>query len=410
MPAIRFFPVQEYLFRYTDLDDYEIAWNNLNQIAMNYSEDLAGRPFDPERSPARIRLQLEGATTFVPEEGPNAGETLYTGGSITKVSFFSEANQLQVQITDIDFPLSTFQSMVTVGELFRTYDAFVAGGSTFNGSRISDDIATGFGDDRVFAGAGNDYIKDKGGSDRYFGGAGDNDTVTYDEWFWDNPEQVISGIDVDLAQERVIGPDGNRDFLRSIEEVRGTFTDDVFRGDGNDNGFYGLGGEDFFDGRGGFDIIYYRRDDDQGGTAGVRVNMFTREARDGFGQIDTFVNIEGAVGSNTNDVFDDAAGDNYYDGRDGDDWFYIARGNDVIRGNEGADRFFFRGNNFGDNEIRDFERSEGDLISIRNASSFGDLTITDNGNGDAVIAFANGTVTVEGWSESELMASDFIFV
>ncbi len=84
-------------------------------------------------------------------------------------------------------------------------------------------------------------------------------------------------------------------------------------------------------------------------------------------------------------------------------------GNDTLTGWTGADTFIFA-DNFGDDEITDFEDGS-DLIRIDiDGLTFADLTITDN-NGDVGIAIANhGTITVSNLNASILTEDDFVFV
>jgi hypothetical protein len=88
---------------------------------------------------------------------------------------------------------------------------------------------------------GGSYIKDRGGADTYRGNADAHDTVSYNFW-GQGPRIPSSGIDANLKRGRVDGPDGETDRLISIEQLRGTLLDDVFRGDGQDNIFHGLRG------------------------------------------------------------------------------------------------------------------------------------------------------------------------
>jgi Ca2+-binding RTX toxin-like protein len=265
----------------------------------------------------------------------------------------------------------------------------------------------------ITAGNSGSYIKDHGGADRYIGGndGDDNpwnnrDTVTYSEWFW-NPKGVISGIHADIKKGKIIGPDGFTDTIKNIEEIRGTFLKDTMLGDGTENWFNGLQGNDLLNGRGGSDTVSYHKDARHGGTDGVKVNLKEGFARDGFGNTDKLKSIEGAKGTDTQDVFVGNDKPNWFDGRDGDDVFRLYKGNDNVRGGDGDDRFVFYGSSFGENIIRDFD--DGDKIKIRNAGSFSDLKIKTSSDGDALIKFAGNSIELDGVGKSDVSADDFIF-
>ncbi|MFM2357026.1 MAG: hypothetical protein RLZZ528_2762, partial [Pseudomonadota bacterium] len=104
----------------------------------------------------------------------------------------------------------------------------------------------------------------------------------------------------------------------------------------------------------------------------------------------------------------DSTGDNYLEGRDGDDIFKLSGGNDDVDGGAGADDFQFYGA-FGDDLIYDFSQGDGDIITIEGPASFAALTITQNGS-DTEIAYNGNTITLENFTATNLGAGDFVFV
>jgi Ca2+-binding RTX toxin-like protein len=291
--------------------------------------------------------------------------------------------------------LASFMTIAANG--IFVWDYVATGKNTFIGSNDSmsngwdgDDIVTGSGKDLVKARGGDDYITDKGGSDIYKGGSG-WDIVTYDNWQY-YAGQVKSGIKANLEKGWIEGPDGKTDKIYSIEEVRGTFLKDVFIGNSKDNAFVGLQGNDVFKGKGGFDTVSYHRDERRGGTDGVIVDLANKTARDGFGNTDTLKSIEGARGTNQDDVFI---------GNGKDNWF---------RGDDGADEFQFLGGAFGYDVIQDYDHGEGDMIVFKGGpANFAALTISQNGS-DAEIDWAGNTIVLRDYDSNDLTAGDFMFI
>ncbi len=119
-------------------------------------------------------------------------------------------------------------------------------------------------------------------------------------------------------------------------------------------------------------------------------------------------------------------GDDTMNGGVGDDTMDGSWGNDTLTGGAwDADTFVFGGNSNGHDTITDFGsmniydinngniiETDRDKIEIRGGTTFSDLTITNNAEGDAVITgYADdSSITLEDVSASELTESDFIFV
>jgi Ca2+-binding RTX toxin-like protein len=150
------------------------------------------------------------------------------------------------------------------------------------GSSANDDISGGPGKDRLIGRGGNDTLRDENGKDVAKGGGG-NDLL------FDGPgndllsggpgEDTIDvygaqsiGVVVDLRHHKVRSPDLGKDRLAAnIEDVLGSFYDDVIYGDKLDNVIdadagddtvYGNGGDDTIDGQDGKDTLYGGPGDD----------------------------------------------------------------------------------------------------------------------------------------------------
>jgi len=83
------------------------------------------------------------------------------------------------------------------------------------------------------------------------------------------------------------------------------------------------------------------------------------------------------------------------------------KGNDQITGGNGSDLFVFNSGT-GDDTVTGFTGGT-DMIEIRSgAQSFAGLTITDQG-GDALVAFDDASVLLQGVAIADLTEDDFLF-
>lgn len=190
---------------------------------------------------------------------------------------------------DIKTSLGNFDDNVNAGggdDTVRTYD----GDDNIIGGAGNDSLYGGAGDDIIRGGEGNDYIEGGLGDDQLFGGAGDdevyggegNDIVAGgagsdivdggagDDILLATPDQgndqfiggtgndtidfSLSGeaMEIDLAAGTATAIDGDADIgeitIDSVENVVGSFGDDIIIGDANDNILRGGGGDDYIDG------------------------------------------------------------------------------------------------------------------------------------------------------------------
>jgi hypothetical protein len=168
-----------------------------------------------------------------------------------------------------------------------------------------------------------------GGNDTFTGSSTD-DEISYAH---DSSNGGSAGVTVNLASGTATDGFGNTDTFSSIEMVRGTSSVDVMTGGGNDSfeRFRGLGGADTFIGTtAGFQEIDYSNDNFFGGGAAVTVNFSTNTAVDGFGDTDTFSNINRASGTEFNDTFIAGSSGFRFRGLDGADTFTGGAGSDRI--------------------------------------------------------------------------------
>jgi Ca2+-binding RTX toxin-like protein len=253
---------------------------------------------------------------------------------------------------------------------------------------IGNDVMDGGADDdRLYGEDGNDTLTGGSGADTLDGGAGDDIFVG-----GSGNDTFVGGNDVDVADYRnatakiVIAPDVlNGDVLStgtlSTSEGVDVINDDVeivygsngfgdtITGNANNNTLYGWGGNDILGGGTGDDVVYGGDGNDiiaggdgadtlSGGnvgvasgtdtvdysadTAAVTVNLssgFTingvaqNSAVDGWGKTDSITNFYKILGSAYNDTLIGKTGaDDYLQGNNGDDWFVMTTGNDIING------------------------------------------------------------------------------
>ena len=174
-------------------------------------------------------------------------------------------------------------------------------------------------------------------------------------------------------------------------KLHGTFSRDwIFGGKGNDI-LRGKGHEDYLYGGLGDDTLYGGRGNDVlfGG------DQTPRGGPDGD---DTL------YGGKGNDILLGDGGDDTLYGGKGNDVLWGNKGDDLLRGGLGNDRFSFRKGD-GNDIIRDFE--DGDKIYM---SGVNKVTLTDNadGNGNTVVTYDGGTITVLDVTAAAL-ADDFLF-
>ena len=227
---------------------------------------------------------------------------------------------------------------VTSGTPGQVNDTFTYA-NYFEGSGDADTM-TGSNEDRWQGWVG------LGGGDTIDGGGG------FDELLYNNDEGYggASGVTVNFGTGRALDGFGTIDVFSNIDAVRGTQFADRFIGSGNSGDWFryrGLQGNDTIQGGASYDVLDYSRDANEGGNAGIVVNLGTGLVLDGFGDLDRVSNIDEIRGTQFNDRMtaangaavefwgnsgnDTLTGGDQGDVLDGDD------GNDIISGNAGHD-------------------------------------------------------------------------
>lgn len=175
-------------------------------------------------------------------------------------------------------------------------------------------------------GAGNDTVNGKDGWDDVYYGDASHTGLRVDLSINDGPQVLEDG-------------HGGQDLLLGIEHIGGTEFADHIKGSPTNVGlealtesFNGGKGRDTLDGGGsGYDEVVYGSD-----PSGVRVDLSTGKAIDGWGDEDTLISIEGVEGSAHDDSIMGSSGDNRLDGRGGNDTLDGGAGNDWAEYNNGT--------------------------------------------------------------------------
>lgn len=210
------------------------------------------------------------------------------------------------------------------------------------GTRNSDYLKGGDGDDTILGLDGKDFLAGGRGADFLDGGDGVEDVVEYVD--------SRTGIHVSLAEGGGYAGDAAGDTIINIEFVHGSLHDDLIVGNGETNRLegrlgqdklYGMDGNDrllggygadLLDGGDGVDIADYSWSDH-----GVIVDLSTGIGLGGEAEGDLLISIEYLSGSPENDKLIGDETVNRLWGQDGDDALIGNGGNDRLDGGRGAD-------------------------------------------------------------------------
>lgn len=234
-----------------------------------------------------------------------------------------------------------------------------AGRDRILGRGASDYLAGRWDNDSLYGGDGDDVLQGGHGADVLDGGAG-IDRAEYT----DAPTDVR----VDLLSPHTNTGFAFGDIYASVENLRGSFHNDVLLGDSNANllagetgndALYGRAGADILIGGAGNDSLFGNEDSDvlvggwgfdllDGGAGrdrvqytesinGLRVDLFVPSTNSGMATGDVFVMIEDLLGTYFNDTLLGDAGGNAIAGEAGNDLVYGRTGNDTLSGGSGRD-------------------------------------------------------------------------
>jgi Ca2+-binding RTX toxin-like protein len=228
------------------------------------------------------------------------------------------------------------------GDLAGTPYGDILYGDAQNNHIIGDpnpnDYGGRFGNDYLFGGDGDDIIEGNLGGDAIDGGAG----VDYAAY-----STATSAVHASLAASGANTGEAAGDTYTGIEGLFGSNFNDVLAGDANSNSLFGEQGDDQIFGGGGDDILVGGAGADQldGGTgfnyasfgAAITVSLANASLNTGEAAGDTYVNVQGLLGSSYNDTLYGDGSVNVIQGGAGNDTIYGGGGNDLLTGGEGDD-------------------------------------------------------------------------
>ena len=162
-------------------------------------------------------------------------------------------------------------------------------------------------DDTLIGDANNNFLNGRGGADSLDGGAG-----------FDTADYFLStiGLTVDLGTPGNNTGEAIGDSYTSIENLRGSAFADTLRGNSGNNLLDGQAGADVLDGGAGFDYAWYNTNST--GT-GVTASLANPGINTGDAAGDTYISIEGLVGSSVADTLIGDAANNFLRGQGGGD-------------------------------------------------------------------------------------------
>lgn len=266
--------------------------------------------------------------------------------------------------------------------------------NTLKGGGGEDLLIGAGGDDYLYGGNNVDTLVGGTGLNYYDGGAGND---TFDLSGGGSSYIRFSGATAGVIVDKITNTihDGQGGIDTVIDPSGGSFSfdltvfDDTFIGDDRGNYMGTNRGNDTFDGRGGSDTWNGAK-----APSGVKVNLSLVEnnAEDGFGFIDTVVNVENVNGSayadeitgnngnnrlwgndsgdtlkglGRNDFLYGGAGEDTLYGGGGRDYLYGGADRDTLYGEAGRDRFVFETEADAQGDwIKDLSVSEGDLVDF----------------------------------------------
>lgn len=164
----------------------------------------------------------------------------------------------------------------------------------------------------------------------------------------------------------------------------------VETGTANDDTFFATSNSSTFEGGNGQDIV----DFNPANSTAITVDLSNTAAQDtGFGT-HAFSNIEGIAGGSGNDIFTDNASDNVFEGRGGDDTFYLSNGgHDTLLYNNLIDTDNSGGN--GTDMVFDFSLGMYEITADADCIDISSLLKGYIGDADGAAHYINDVATID---------------
>ena len=223
---------------------------------------------------------------------------------------------------------------------FNAWGTLLSANDTFTGTGLNDDMAM------IGFGGGNDVFNAQGGNDTVQGGLGADtinggdgwDVFSFTSTFFTEGLSITQGAIFNIGAGTVVDCWGFTDHFTSIEYFIGSVLGDTFNGGAGNDNFAGVRGNDSFNGgSGGNDMVRYQDDALFGGNFGIIADLEVSlvggihgTIRDGFGNIDTTLNIEDIGGTRYGDVFVGSSAQNNFAGGEGKDRYNGELGADWV--------------------------------------------------------------------------------
>ena len=331
--------------------------------------------------------------------GGAGADTLIGGAGIDTASYENASVGVSAHIVLFPNPIVPQPSGEALGDTFSSIENLR--GSNFDDTLIGSDVVNvldglggndilgaGLGNDTLLGGAGDDILDGGNGADVLNGGTGNN----WAFYTFAPDDGLGGGVTASLSGPGSNTSDAAGDTYISIQNLSGSFFDDILTGDANNNVLHGGAGADTLNGLAGSDWASYEFFDGVNGNAsggltasflGDIPGLVTIDG-DAFG--DTYGNIvdgfiENLRGSQGSDILIGDTQNNIIEGLNGFDFLAGDAGSDDLRGGEGDDTLL------------------GDASAL-NASSNADILNGGNGSDTATYQFAAATSGVVGLTVS----------
>lgn len=264
-------------------------------------------------------------------EGGEGADTLDGGEGLDLASYSGATSGLFV-----DLSFSTLNDGAASGDTYASIEGFI-------GSDFADTLRGTDNTDHLDGGSGADTLVGRGGDDTLIGGAGGDRLIGHDGTDSASYETAGAGVIADLSNTARNTGEAAGDTYASIENLEGSSFNDELSGDGESNLLIGGSGDDILQGGGGADTLNGGEGMDVASyadsTVAITVNLLNPSLNTGESADDTFISIEGIVGSDFNDTLNGDDEANIIFGGAGDDTIDGGPGQDILVGGPGADHF-----------------------------------------------------------------------